>query len=447
MAVYFQPQYKPWWADLANTALKEGLSGLMKGMFERDAYARTKNRSNNEWKQVFGDQTQTAQGQPSEMTIQAAPEVAKLGDIYPASASSSAPIGVSGTAQTPFGGDALGITPQTQAPRVTVPKEYLPADGDGLVATAGKARLGNMYAQSQIPTREDLMRRVLTTMSPQNHEAAVKYIDYMYGPQWKVGDQIYRGRQLENVLGAAPEINDKEANRQYINRQYLYGMDNAAQGGIQFLNPEYQRQYGAAEAEKQRAFQAQEAAKSRAFTASQNAISRAHQMNLARQRAADMLNRAMYGKRQNDADSGKLAAPFVKTLTKTSGELTDSDMNELAKNVRFAYRNDPATAEAILQYMSAMPNLLAVGEGEDMTSTTPTKANPYYGKYSEPFTVPEFRPQGYRLEYGGGMNGQEVTDAPGSPATLPRQAVEAFMAKTGLSYQEAEAALLRNGAH
>ena len=152
MAVYFQKAERPWWSDLA----REGLSYLMKGMFERDAYARTKNRSNNEWRQVFGDQTQIAQGQPAEMTVYAAPEVAKLSDIYPASASSSAPIGVSGTAQTPFGGDALGIAPQTQAPRVTVPKEYLPADGDGLVATAGKPASATCTPKARSPRAKTL---------------------------------------------------------------------------------------------------------------------------------------------------------------------------------------------------------------------------------------------------------------------------------------------------
>ena len=153
MAVYFQPQYKPWWADLANTALKEGLSGLMKGMFERDAYARQKNRSNKEWAQVFGPPAQQvaaqeATQQPAAMTVESSPDTTRL---------SSA---ITGATQTsPFGSDAIGFA-QT-APKVNVPKQFLPTANDGLLGTSQKAVMANNYAKiAMLTTEKDDCRTV-----------------------------------------------------------------------------------------------------------------------------------------------------------------------------------------------------------------------------------------------------------------------------------------------
>lgn len=391
MAVYFQPQYKPWWADLANTALKEGLSGLMKGMFERDAAARTKNRYNKEWAQAWegyggqptGAQSTSAQ-QPASMSIESAPEVRGIGQIAnPASM------------QSATGNDALGAALKKQG--IAVPKEYLPNGNDGLLGTSIKANLANNYVQSQMPSREEFIRRLGMVMSPQNMELALKQADYMMGPRWKVDDQIYKGRQLENVLGSLPGMQDKEGNRNYNNRAYMYGMDNAANGNLNFLNPEYNRWFTEAENQKQRAFQAQEAEKSRAFTARQNAISHANQMALARLRGANLLARAMYGGKADDAEITKRAAQYKKLLAKVGGdELAKYDWKKFEDSVR---AENPGMGDDILKKLSAANDLLALGEGDDMLTTTPTKPNPYAGRYSEPFTVPEFRSSGYRLGY------------------------------------------------
>lgn len=293
MAVYFQPQYKPWWADLANTALKEGLSGLMKGMFERDAYARQKNRSNKEWAQVFGTPAQQvaaqeATQQPAAMTVESSPDTNRL---------SSA---ITGATQTsPFGSDAIGFA-QT-APKVNVPKQFLPTENDGLLGTSNKAVMANNYVNSQVPTREELMRRVLTTMGPQNQEAAVKYLEYMYGPQWKVGDQIYKGRQMENILGTLPGMQDKEGNRNYNARATIYGLGDVATGNLNFINPEYQRWFNEAEAAKQRA-----------FTGRENALNRGTQMAIARMNDARMRQlAAMKAAGGGGAGRGGTANPFA----------------------------------------------------------------------------------------------------------------------------------------
>lgn len=376
MAVYFQPQYKPWWADLANTALKEGLSGLMKGMFERDQYARTKNRYNKEWGQMFdgvGEPQTVEQPQQSVMSVQSAPEVA-----------AQQPGQMSTIARDGMMKDSLGIS--SQAPKINVPKEYLPATGDGLVALAGKANVANAIAQSQIPTRADFLRRLGTTMSPQNMELALKHAEQMYGPQWKVADQIYKGQQLENVLGAAPEINDKEGNHQYINRQYMYGLDNAANGGINFLNPEYQRQFNAAEAQKQRAFQAQEAEKSRAFTARRDAISHARQMALARQRGADLLARAMYGRagggpgRTGGAEAG-YGGMNLKDINKEIGNamalVAGKNIDEARRDLAVKYGDLPAL-EFERRLSGGGEKLNYAGKDADGIDVMLTGANPFY---------------------------------------------------------------------
>lgn len=450
MAVYFQPQYKPWWADLANTALKEGLSGLMKGMFERDAYARQKNRSNKEWAQVFGTPAQQvaaqeATQQPAAMTVESSPDTNRL---------SSA---ITGATQTsPFGSDAIGFAPN--APKVNVPKQFLPTANDGLLGTSNKAVMANNYVNSQVPSREELMRRVLTTMGPQNQEAAVKYLEYMYGPQWKVGDQIYRGRQMENVLGALPGMQDKEGNRNYNNRAYMYGMDNLATGNLNFINPEYQRWFNESEAAKQRA-----------FLAGQQQRQFANQMRLARFNNSQANYRAQIAQAARaaagrngagNANIAKLAAPYEKMLAKTADNLGEYNWNDFETGVRAQYQDNPEIGEAILQYLSGRQNVFAPMDNDNYEGT-PTKANPYAGRYkalTPAYTPGSISVQGsapQRVTYdalglsgAGAPGGIPMTPAPtaAAPTTgaIPRSAVEAFMKQTGITdYKTAEAALMR----
>lgn len=452
MAVYFQPQYKPWWADLANTALKEGLSGLMKGMFERDAAARTKNRYNKEWAQAWegyggpptGAQSTSAQ-QPAAMSIESAPEVRGIGQIAnPASM------------QSATGNDALGAALKTQG--ITVPKEYLPNGNDGLLGTSIKANLANNYVQSQMPSREEFIRRLGMVMSPQNMELALKQADYMMGPRWKVDDQIYKGRQMENILGALPGMQDKEGNRNYNNRAYMYGMDNLATGNLNFINPEYQRWFNESEAAKQRA-----------FTAGQQQRQFANQMRLARfnnsqanyrAQLAQAARAAAGGTGASNANLAKLAAPYEKMLAKTADNLGEYNWNDFETGVRAQYQDNPEIGEAILQYLSGRQNVFAPMDN-DNPEGTPTKANPYAGRYKA--LTPAYMPgsisvQGsapQRVTYDAlGLSGAGAPGASPAPAAtgtpaagtgaFPRSAVEAFMKQTGITdYKTAEAALMR----
>lgn len=382
MAVYFQPQYKPWWADLANTALKEGLSGLMKGMLERDAAARTKNRYNKEWAQAWegyggqptGAQSTSAQ-QPASMSIESAPEVRGIGQIAnPASM------------QSATGNDALGAALKTQG--ITVPKEYLPNGNDGLLGTSIKANLANNYVQSQMPSREEFIRRLGMVMSPQNMELALKQADYMMGPRWKVDDQIYKGRQLENVLGSLPGMQDKEGNRNYNNRAYMYGLDNAAVGNLNFLNPEYQRWYNEAEAAKQRAFTAEQQQK--AFN---------NQWGLAKYNNAQQNYRAQLaqaakgaGKSPGGFDAAKAASLYLKALGKIGEGMTPEEYALMNQNIDDMYKEN---AGAVKSYLGNQRSIVNTTEGGNTLMNNPYRA--LWEKEINGTLQPQATPQNYTV--------------------------------------------------
>ena len=489
MAVYFQPQYKPWWADLANTALKEGLSGLMKGMFERDAAARTKNRYNKEWAQAwdgYGGQPTGAQQQPATMSVESAPEVSGIGQFAnPA------------TLQSATGNDALGAALKTQG--ITVPKEYLPNGNDGLLGTSIKANLANNYVQSQMPSREEFIRRLGMVMSPQNMELALKQADYMMGPRWKVDDQIYKGRALENVLGALPGMQDKEGNRNYNNRAYMYGMDNAANGNLNFLNPEYNRWFTEAENARQRAFTASENQKARQdawarlrySTAVQNARAKAAldaKMKLAQMTGAS-------GRTGTGNGTAGLSWSDIEKLNKMVANAIPQIAGKSPEEARNTLRRMYGTAAPLVesQLNSGEKNWDYVGKDDVGAEATLTGANPFYSNPAPvaPASVigfsgneSDYAPdQGYSTpaydydeywknrglgviptETGAGtaaaptirlpapQNGQSGATlnfgSPGGPTaatgTIPRNAVEAFMKQTGITdYKTAEAALMR----
>jgi len=311
-----------------------------------------------------------------------------------------------------------------------------------------------------MPSREEFIRRLGMVMSPQNMELALKQADYMMGPRWKVDDQIYKGRQLENVLGALPGMQDKEGNRNYNNRAYMYGMDNAANGNLHFLNPEYQRWFNEAEAAKQRAFTAEQQQK--AFNNQWGLAKYNNAQQNYRAQLAQAARAAAGGNGAGNANLAKLAAPYEKMLAKAGGDdLENYDWANFEDVVRRQYQNNPEMGEAILQYLSANKNLLAAGEGEDILTTTPTKANPYAGRYkalTPAYTPGSISVQGsapQRVTYDAlGLSGAGAPGASPAPAAtgaptagsgaIPRSAVEAFMKQSGITdYKTAEAALMR----
>ena len=238
MAVYVvrnDRQQKPWWADLAGTAGTAVLSNVIKGAFERDAYAREKNNFNKEWAALNAADQRAAEAQPTTLSVESAPEVAALAPTVGRTGT------VSAAARDGFLGSALGIDPQP--PQIDLsadPEEYRPQAGDGLLMTARKAQ----YAPARtVPTRADYYARMGTIMSPKNMELAMKMGEAQYGNKFKVEDQLYKGRQLENTLGATPDMNDTQATLDYYNRAGLYGEGDTAARGLNFGIAEYQRQH------------------------------------------------------------------------------------------------------------------------------------------------------------------------------------------------------------
>lgn len=447
-AVYVVRNGKPWWSDLAGTAANALLSNFIKGAMDRDQYAREKNRFNKEWsayQDSLGGQGEASA--PITMGVQSSPETRRL---------SQAITGATGMTQNT---DALGLAPQ--APQVdlsSVPEQYRPAPGDGLVTLAAKAQ----YAPRTI-TRANAYGNLGRMMSRNNIDTAIKLLEGQYGNQFKVDDQLYKGRALTNELGTVPDMMNKQAQLDYFTRAGLYGEGDTATRGLNFDNSEYQRRYGESEAAKQRAFA--EAQQRRQF---------ANQWGLAKYNNAQQNYRAQLsqaaraaagGNGTGNANIAKLAAPYEKMLAKTGGDdLENYDWANFQDAVRRQYQDNPEMGEAILQYLSANKNLLAAGEGEDMLTTTPTKPNPFAGRY-KPLT-PAYMPGSITIQGGtpqrvtydalglsgagapGGIPAPSAPAATGAPTAgtgaIPRSAVEAFMKQTGITdYKTAEAALMR----
>lgn len=445
-AVYVVRNGKPWWSDLAGTAANALLSNFIKGAMDRDQYAREKNRFNKEWS-AYQDSlgAQSEASAPITMGVQSSPETRRL---------SQAITGATGMTQNT---DALGLAPQ--APQVdlsSVPEQYRPAPGDGLVTLAAKAQ----YAPRTV-TRTNAFGNLGRMMSKNNIDTAMKLLEGQYGNQFKVDDQLYKGRALTNELGAVPDMLNKQAQLDYFTRAGLYGEGDTATRGLNFDNSEYQRLYGASEAEKQRAFA--EAQQRRQF---------ANQWGLAKYNNAQQNYRAQLsqaaraaagGNGTGNANIAKLAAPYEKMLAKTADNLGEYNWNDFETEVRAQYQDNPEIGEAILQYLSGRQNVFAPMDNDNYEGT-PTKANPYAGRY-KPLT-PAYMPGSITIQGGtpqrvtydalglsgagapGGIPAPSAPAATGAPTAgtgaIPRSAVEAFMKQTGITdYKTAEAALMR----
>lgn len=215
MAVYFERQYKPWWADLASATL----SGLVKGMFERDAAARAQRVNANRWgefEKLYDEASgQYAAPQESPLTIQGAPEAKKLSQLF-------AP------QQNAFGGDPFG----------GVPEEFRPREGDGLLGTTVKA-LQNNAARGFMPTIDDVYKWGAQSgaITDPNFQ---KFVEARFGSRFKMQD----ADRLAGKLGNMPQFNDRQGTLEYVANRALYDPDGAKtmSGFIQSLNPGFSSQ-------------------------------------------------------------------------------------------------------------------------------------------------------------------------------------------------------------
>lgn len=214
MAVYFERQYKPWWADLASATL----SGLVKGMFDRDAAARAQHVNSNRWGE-FEKLYDAASGGtlPEEtlMTVQSSPEAKELSQAF-------AP------RQNAFGADSFG----------GVPEEFRPQEGDGLLTTSVKA-LRNNAARGRMPTIDDVYRWGAQSgaISDPNFQ---KFVEARFGSRFKMQD----ADRLADRLGVMPQYNDRQGTLEYVGNRALYDPDGAKtmSGFIQSLNPGFSSQ-------------------------------------------------------------------------------------------------------------------------------------------------------------------------------------------------------------
>lgn len=215
MAVYFQPQYKPWWADLATATL----SGLVKGMFERDAAARAQRVNANRWgefEKLYDEAAgQYAAPQESPLAIQSAPEARKLSQLF-------AP------QQNAFGSDPFG----------GVPEQFRPQEGDGLLGTTVKA-LQNNAARGYTPTIDDVYRWGAQS-GVINDPNFQKFVEARFGSRFKMQD----ADRLASRIGAVPQYNDRQGTLNYVGNRAVYDPDGAKAVGnfIQHLNPGFNNQ-------------------------------------------------------------------------------------------------------------------------------------------------------------------------------------------------------------
>ena len=214
MAVYFERQYKPWWADLASATL----SGLVKGMFDRDAAARAQHVNSNRWGE-FEKLYDAASGGtlPEEtlMTVQSSPEAKELSQAF-------AP------RQNAFGADSFG----------GVPEEFRPQEGDGLLTTSVKA-LRNNAARGRMPTIDDVYRWG-TQSGASSDPNFQKFVEARFGSRFKMQD----ADRLADRLGVMPQYNDRQGTLEYVGNRALYDPDGAKtmSGFIQSLNPGFSSQ-------------------------------------------------------------------------------------------------------------------------------------------------------------------------------------------------------------
>lgn len=215
MAVYFQPQYKPWWADLASATL----SGLVKGMLDRAAAARAQRVNSNRWgefEKLYDEASgQYAAPRESPLTIQGAPETKKLSQL-------SAP------QQNAFGSDPFG----------GVPEQFRPQEGDGLVGTAVKA-LQNNAIRGRTPTIDDVYKWGAQSGAI-NDPNFQKFVEARFGSRFKMQDAARLADRLRNM----PQFNDRQGTLEYVGNRALYDPDGAKTVGnfIQHLNPGFNTQ-------------------------------------------------------------------------------------------------------------------------------------------------------------------------------------------------------------
>ena len=386
MAVYFQREYRPWWTDLANTAL----SGLVRGMFERDAAARAKNGFNRQWGQLQDSLGNFANDVPASsgagLSVRSAPEVERLSELFEPARGTEVPTGLSGPVR------------------------------NGYVAPSREMAYGNLGR----------------LMAPENVEAARKLL----GDQWGREFELQDGDRLSSRMGPLPRYDDRQGTLEYVDRLGAYDPRRAAtmSGFIQSLNPGFRN--SAVDLGNRRVVLSQDPYTGRTAPVFSGAVGVSP-------------NRVYHNARadfraQGGAGTGirKMAEPYVRAIVnaqKQAGagqvpEMGPEDFDRLVNTINYECGE---YAPAVLDYIGSLPALLSPGEGDNADDFGPvaTRANPFRGPY-ERYVGTSRR---IHLPAHEGEVGKVSPAAPEGPGeTLRQRQVRELVALTGKSPEEVE---------
>lgn len=350
MAVYFERPYRPWWSDLASTTL----SGLVKGMFDRDAAARAQRVNSNRWgefEKLYDEASgQYAAPQESPLTIQGAPETKKLSQLF-------AP------QQNAFGSDPFG----------GVPEQFRPQEGDGLVGTAVKA-LQNNAIRGRTPTIDDVYKWGAQSGAI-NDPNFQKFVEARFGSRFKMQD----ADRLADRLGNMPQFNDRQGTLEYVGNRALYDPDGAKtmSGFIQSLNPGFSSQ--AVNLGNRQVVLSQDKYTGETTPVFSGAIGLSPDTvynNAHADYRAKLGADARASGTESSFDVRKAAGPYIRAMIKNPN-MTVDDYQRMVENIRYDFGD---RAREVLEYLGNLPSLIGSGTDDDFNPTA-TIPNPFYANY------------------------------------------------------------------
>lgn len=350
MAVYFERPYRPWWSDLASTTL----SGLVKGMFDRDAAARAQRVNANRWgefEKLYDEASgQYAAPQESPLTIQGAPETKKLSQLF-------AP------QQNAFGSDPFG----------GVPEEFRPQEGDGLLGTAVKA-LQNNAIRGRTPTIDDVYKWGAQSGAI-NDPNFQKFVEARFGSRFKMQD----ADRLADRLGNMPQFNDRQGTLEYVGNRALYDPDGAKTVGnfIQHLNPGFNNQ--AVNLGDRQVVLSQDKYTGETTPVFSGAIGLSPDTvynNAHADYRAKLGADARASRTEASFDVRKAAGPYIRAMIKNPN-MGAEDYQRMAENIRYDFGD---RAGEVLEYLGNLPSLIGSGTDDDFNPTA-TIPNPFYANY------------------------------------------------------------------
>lgn len=350
MAVYFERPYRPWWSDLASATL----SGLVKGMFDRDAAARAQRVNASRWgefEKLYDEASgQYAAPQESPLTIQSAPEAKKLSQTFV-------------PRQNAFGADPFG----------GVPEAFRPQEGDGLLGTTVKA-LQNNAARGYTPTIDDVYRWGAQSGAI-NDSNFQKFVEARFGSRFKMQD----ADRLSSRLGPVPQYNDRQGTLEHISSRALYDPDGAKTVGnfIQSLNPGFNNQTVNLGDRQVVLSQDKYTGETTPVFGGAVGVSPDTVYNNAHADYRAKLGAdARASRTEASFDVRKAAGPYIRAMIKNPN-MGAEDYQRMAENIRYDFGD---RAGEVLEYLGNLPSLIGSGTDDDFNPTA-TIPNPFYANY------------------------------------------------------------------